>query len=81
MCTSGLVDTLVTHAKMKGLGLTHLFGDHRGFMPPQLKTTIDIGAPTIETRVFAVKLKHHQSTPKEIKCLTYALEIIKMPNL
>jgi hypothetical protein len=23
---------------MKGLGLTPLFGDRRGFMPPQLKT-------------------------------------------
>jgi hypothetical protein len=34
----GLVDTLVTHADMKGLGLTHLFGDRCGFMPPQLKT-------------------------------------------
>ena len=36
MYRSGLVDTLVTHAK--GFGLTPLFGDHRGFMPPQLKT-------------------------------------------
>ena len=27
-----------THANMKGLGLTPLFGDRRGFMPPQLKT-------------------------------------------
>ena len=34
----GLVDTLVTHANMKGLGLTPSFGDRRGFMPPQLKT-------------------------------------------
>ena len=35
----GLVDTLVTHANMKGLGLTPLFGDRRhGFMLPQLKT-------------------------------------------
>ena len=34
----GLVDTLVTHANMKGLGLTPLFGDRRGFIPPQLKT-------------------------------------------
>ena len=32
------VDTLVTHANMKGFGLTLLFGDHRGFMPPQSKT-------------------------------------------
>ena len=38
MYRSGLVDTLVTHANMKGLGLTPLLGDHRGFMPPQLKT-------------------------------------------
>ena len=38
MYRSGLVDTLVTHANMKGLGLTPLFGDRRGFMPPQLKT-------------------------------------------
>ena len=34
----GLVDKLVTHANMKGLGLTPLFGDRRGYMPPQLKT-------------------------------------------
>ena len=34
----GLVDKLVTHANMKGLGLTPLFGDGRGFMPPHLKT-------------------------------------------
>ena len=40
MYRSGLVDTLVTHANMKGLGLTPLFGDRRGFMPPQLKTNI-----------------------------------------
>ena len=39
MYRSGLVDTLVTHANMKGLGLTPLFGDRHGFMPPQLKTT------------------------------------------
>jgi hypothetical protein len=38
MYRSGLVNTLVTHANMKGLGLTPLFGDRRGFMPPQLKT-------------------------------------------
>ena len=38
MYRSGLVDTLVTHANMKVLGLTPLFGDRRGFMPPQLKT-------------------------------------------
>ena len=29
---------LVTHANMKGFGLTPLFGDRRGYMPPQLKT-------------------------------------------
>ena len=34
----GLVDKLAAHANMKGLGLTPLFGDRRGFMPPQLKT-------------------------------------------
>ena len=38
MYRSGLVDTLVTHANMKGLVLTPLFKDRRGFMPPQLKT-------------------------------------------
>ena len=38
MYRSGLVDTLVTHANMKGLGLTPSLGDRRGFMPPQLKT-------------------------------------------
>ena len=34
----GLVDTLDTHANMKVLGLTPLFGNRRGFMLPQLKT-------------------------------------------
>ena len=38
MYRSGLVDTLVTHANMKVFGLTPLFGDRRGYMPPQLKT-------------------------------------------
>ena len=38
MYRSGLVDTLVSHANMKGLGLTPLFGDRPGFMPSQLKT-------------------------------------------
>ena len=38
MYRSGLVDTLVTHANMKGFGLTPLSGDQRGYMPPQLKT-------------------------------------------
>ena len=38
MYRSGLVDTLVTHANMKGLGRTPSLGDSRGFMPPQLKT-------------------------------------------
>ena len=37
----GLVNTLVTHAKMKGFGLTPLFGDRRGYMPLQLKTKIN----------------------------------------
>ena len=37
MYRSGLVDTLVTHANMKGFGLTPLFGDRRGYMPPQVK--------------------------------------------
>ena len=38
MLRLGLVDILVTHANMKGFGLTPLFGDRRGYMPPQLKT-------------------------------------------
>ena len=38
MYRSGLVNTLVTHANMNGLGLTPLFGDRPGFMPPQVKT-------------------------------------------
>ena len=33
----GLVNTLDTHANMKGFGLTPLYGDRRGYMPPQLK--------------------------------------------
>ena len=37
MYRSGLVNMLVTHANVKGLGLTPLFGDQRGFMPPYLK--------------------------------------------
>ena len=38
MYRSGLVDTLVNHTNTNGFGLTPLLGDHRGFMPPQLKT-------------------------------------------
>ena len=38
MCRLGLVHTLVTHTNMKGLGLTLLFRDRHGCMPPQLKT-------------------------------------------
>ena len=40
MYRSGLVDTSVSHANIKGLGLTRLslFGDPCGFMPPQLET-------------------------------------------
>ena len=38
MYRSGLVDNLLTHTNMKGLGITPLFGDRHGFMPPQLKT-------------------------------------------
>ena len=38
MYKSELVDTVVTHANMKGFELTPLFGDSRGYMPPQLKT-------------------------------------------
>ena len=37
MYRSGLVNTLVTHANTKGLGLTPLFGDLSYFMLPQLK--------------------------------------------
>ena len=29
---------LVTHANIKGFGLTPVSGDRRGFMPPLLKT-------------------------------------------
>jgi hypothetical protein len=38
MYRSGLVNTLVTHANIKGFGRTPLLGDRRGFMLPQLKT-------------------------------------------
>ena len=38
MFRSGLVDMLVTHANKEGFGLTPLSGDHRGYMPPLLKT-------------------------------------------
>ena len=34
----GLVDTLVTHANIKGFGLTPLSGDRRGYLAPLLKT-------------------------------------------
>ena len=37
MFRSGLVDTLVTHANMKGFGLASLSGARRCYMPPQLK--------------------------------------------
>ena len=38
MFRSGLVDTLVTHANIKEFEPTPLSGDHRGYMPPLLKT-------------------------------------------
>ena len=38
MFRSGLVDTLVTHDNIKGVGLTPLSGDHHGYMPPLVKT-------------------------------------------
>ena len=34
----GLVETLVTHANIKGFGITPLSGDCRGYMPTLLKT-------------------------------------------
>ena len=49
MYISGLEDTLVTHANMKGLGRTPSLGDRRGFMPPQLKTNKQIGQKLIVT--------------------------------
>ena len=38
MMLLGLVNTLVTHANMKGFGLASLSGALHGFMPSQLKT-------------------------------------------
>ena len=38
MFRTGLVDTLVTHANIKGFGLTPLSGDRHGYMPSLLKT-------------------------------------------
>ena len=38
MYRSRLVDTLVTHANIKGVGLTPLSENRRGYMPPLLKT-------------------------------------------
>ena len=51
MYRSRLIHTFVTHANMKGLGLTPLFRDHRGFMPPQLKTkqTQSATTPRVQT--------------------------------
>ena len=46
----GLVDTLVTHANMKELGLTSLFGDHRSLMPLQLKTKQNKPSPSTNTQ-------------------------------
>jgi hypothetical protein len=48
----GLVDTLVTHANIKGFGLTPLFGDRRGYITP-FKTLKDGWAKYIPN--FALK--------------------------
>ena len=50
---------LVTHANMKEFGLTPLFGDRCGYMPPQLKTKqvkVDI---QIECKERSVSRKEH----------------------
>ena len=43
-----LVYTLVTHANIKGFGLTPLSGDCRGYMPPLLKTKTRIHSMAIK---------------------------------
>ena len=48
MLRLGLVDTLVTHANIKGFGLTPLSGDRRGYMPPLLKTKQNKGIQTYQ---------------------------------
>ena len=55
MYRSGLVNTLVTHANMKGLDRTPLLGDRRGFMPPQLKAN----KTKITQNVLSCSLNYH----------------------
>ena len=51
MYSSGLVNTLVTHANIEGFGLTPLSGGRRGYMPPLLKTKTEF----TKTRAFPTK--------------------------
>ena len=55
MYRSGLVDMLVTHASVKGLGLIPSFRDHSGLMPPQLKTKQDSYKPSYLCYLFSCK--------------------------
>ena len=78
MYRSGLVDTLVTHANMKWLGLTPLFGDHRAFMPPQLKTKqivsllAGLGQKSVVLWLFALPkwaINYHKVSSSNTFCL------------
>ena len=59
--------TFRTHANMKGLGLTPLFGDRRGFMPPQVKTTNKLIS---DLKSFSLKWQFMSTSirKKEAKC-------------
>jgi hypothetical protein len=50
----GLVNTLVTHANIKGFGLTPLSGERRGYMPPLLKTKNNNSTKSVYALAFKV---------------------------
>ena len=60
MCRSGLVNMLVTHANMKGFGLTHLFGDRCGYMHPQVKNKTKAGFQMISNFVSLKGILDHE---------------------
>ena len=65
-----MVDTLVTHANMKGLGLIPLFGDRHGFMPPQLKTQTRLRnlKSHLHTKLRLSSLKNKKTWENSAKC-------------
>ena len=70
MFKSGLVDTLVTHANIKGFGLTPLSGDCRGYMSPLLKTK--------QRTNMICNIKSKRKAITTLKRITYILDKLKL---